>query len=264
MSKGWIKLHRQILDSAIWNIDAPHNERDAWIEFLLMANHADKQIITRRHECIQIKRGQFFTSVRKLADRFGWSMNRVRRYMDTLADTHMVTVDGYADGTLVTVENYAKFQDSPHTDGYADGYADAHAGGYTDGTRTRIYKNDKEDKREGQAPRAFVPPSVDEVKAYCLDNNYKIDAPLFMAYYEARDWTLSKGKPMSNWKSAVTAWARREKNDSGSRPTDGMNDRQAQLQYARTKAQLEEYAREGTAPKFKGGLAAEMLRRKSG
>lgn len=264
MSKGWIKLHRQILDSAIWNIDAPHNERDAWIEFLLMANHTEKQIITRRHECIQIKRGQFFTSIQNLADRFKWSKGKVRRYIDTLTDTLMIRIERHTDGTLITIENYSNFQDARHSDGHADDTSDGHTDGHADGTRTRMNKNDKEDKREGQAPRAFVPPSVDEVKAYCLDNNYKIDVQLFMAYYEARGWTLSKGKPMSNWKSAVTAWARREKNDTGSRPADGMNDRQAQLQYERTQEQIREYTREGTVPKFKGGLAAEMLRRKSG
>ena len=155
MAKGWIKLHRQIIDSAIWNIDTPHNERDAWIEIILLANHAPKVIYTRRHEKVEIGRGQFFTSIRKLSERFGWSKNRVRRYVDMLTDTHMIRVDGYADGTLITVENYAKFQGEGHADGYADGYSDEHAGGYADGTRTRMNKNDNKNDIRTRATDRF-------------------------------------------------------------------------------------------------------------
>jgi len=127
------------MDSEIWKINTPYNERDAWIEFLLLANHKKASIITRRHECIEIKSGQFFTSIRKLAERFKWSLNRTRRYIETLEKAKMITVKRHTDGTLINIENYSKFQGTRNADGYTDEYADE----YTDGTRTRSNKNDK-------------------------------------------------------------------------------------------------------------------------
>ena len=151
MAKGWIKLHRQLLDSAIWNVDSPYSERDAWIEFLLMANHSPKQIITRRCECIEIQRSQFFTSIRHLADRFKWSEKRVRRYLDTLTTAHMVRVERHTDGTLITIENYSNFQGEGHTDGTLDGHTDDHADDHAGVTRTRMYKNDKQYQERARA-----------------------------------------------------------------------------------------------------------------
>lgn len=60
-----------------------------------------------------------------------------------------------------------------------------------------------------------IPPSVQEVEAYCKERKNGIDAEHFMAFYEARGWMLGKSK-MKNWKSAVITWeknTRHEKNN---------------------------------------------------
>ena len=59
-------------------------------------------------------------------------------------------------------------------------------------------------------PKRFTPPTVDEVRAYCQERKNNIDAEYFIAYYTARDWVLSNGKKMKDWKSAVVTW---EKNN---------------------------------------------------
>lgn len=59
--------------------------------------------------------------------------------------------------------------------------------------------------------RAFVPPSVEEVRAYCLERGNGIDPQYFVDYYDARGWMIGKNK-MKDWRAAVRTW---ERNDSG-------------------------------------------------
>ena len=72
-------------------------------------------------------------------------------------------------------------------------------------TKTRE-KTPTESKR-----KIFVPPSVDEVRAYCQERRNRIDPQAFLDYYEARGWRLGK-TPMKDWKAAVRTW---EKNQMG-------------------------------------------------
>lgn len=58
----------------------------------------------------------------------------------------------------------------------------------------------------------FSPPSVEEVKAYCSENGYAVDAQRFVDYYTSNGWKVGKN-PMKDWKAAVRTWnrgARRE------------------------------------------------------
>lgn len=151
MDKGWIKLSRKLLDSAIWNTSEPFTIRDAWIDLLLSVNYEDREMFTKHGKTIKIPRGSMFTSIQHLADRWHWSPNKVRRYIGKLTGEHMVHVVGTADGTLLTVEKYRDFQDVRRTDGTADGTAD----GRTDGTRLKNNKNIKKE-RNTAAPASLA------------------------------------------------------------------------------------------------------------
>lgn len=54
----------------------------------------------------------------------------------------------------------------------------------------------------------FIPPSVDEVLAYCQERGNCIDAALFVDFYAARGWTVGRGQ-MKDWKAAVRTWEKR-------------------------------------------------------
>lgn len=55
----------------------------------------------------------------------------------------------------------------------------------------------------------FIPPTVDEVRAYCEENGYQIDFVYFVDYYTANGWMAGKNK-MKDWKATVRNWSRRE------------------------------------------------------
>lgn len=69
-----------------------------------------------------------------------------------------------------------------------------------------------EDNRAGKPPTRsrFIPPTVEEVRAYCQKRNNDIDPERFVAYYTANGWVQSKGKPIRDWKACVVTW---EKNN---------------------------------------------------
>ncbi len=70
-------------------------------------------------------------------------------------------------------------------------------------------KNKEKEKDENKSKK-FVPPSVDEVRAFCQERGNNIDPEYFIAYNENRNWTLSNGRKMKDWKLAVITW---EKNN---------------------------------------------------
>lgn len=57
-------------------------------------------------------------------------------------------------------------------------------------------------------PVRFVPPSVEDVRAYCLERNNGIDAEQFIDYYTAQGWRVGKN-PMKDWKACVRTWEKR-------------------------------------------------------
>lgn len=103
---GWIKLHRQIMDHWIWD-DA--EKFKWWMQILLLTNHTDKKTVIGG-EVVIIKRGTFHTSELKLANTWGVSRNRVRRFLKLLEDDEMITVKKTSNGTTIEVHNYGVYQ----------------------------------------------------------------------------------------------------------------------------------------------------------
>ncbi|MBQ1573970.1 MAG: replisome organizer [Clostridiales bacterium] len=56
----------------------------------------------------------------------------------------------------------------------------------------------------------FVPPTFDEVNAYCIERQNGIDAQAFIDFYESKGWMIGKDK-MKSWKAAVRTWENRRK-----------------------------------------------------
>lgn len=106
--KGWIKLHRRLLDCWIWDVK-PFDKGRAWVDLLLLAMHHDKKIVIEDKPTI-ISRGSYFTSRGQLADRWGWSVKKVDTYLKTLEKEEMVTTHRTPKGTTITIVNYEEYQ----------------------------------------------------------------------------------------------------------------------------------------------------------
>ena len=56
----------------------------------------------------------------------------------------------------------------------------------------------------------FIPPTTDEIKAYCSETGRTVDAERFVDFYSSKGWMVGKNK-MKDWKAAVRNWERMEK-----------------------------------------------------
>lgn len=55
----------------------------------------------------------------------------------------------------------------------------------------------------------FTPPTPDEVRAYCLEKGYNVDADHFCDFYASKGWKVGN-TPMKDWRAAVRTWATRD------------------------------------------------------
>lgn len=63
--------------------------------------------------------------------------------------------------------------------------------------------------------RAFFPPCVQDVNAYCREQGFGSFGERFVDYYESVGWTIGD-KPMQDWKAAVRFWNRKEQEKAAS------------------------------------------------
>ena len=67
---------------------------------------------------------------------------------------------------------------------------------------------EKESKRKTAS--RFIPPTLEEVKAYCIERQNNVDAERFIDYYTSNGWKVGKNS-MKDWKAAVRTWEKSNK-----------------------------------------------------
>ena len=72
-----------------------------------------------------------------------------------------------------------------------------------------IYNTPPLPPKGGERER-FVPPTVEEVAAYCEERKNGIDPEEFWSFYDSKGWKVGRS-PMKSWKSAVVTWEKRRK-----------------------------------------------------
>lgn len=64
--------------------------------------------------------------------------------------------------------------------------------------------------------KAFVPPTVEEVRAFCAERGNSVDAEQFVAHYESQGWKKSNGQRVINWQACVVStWEKNNGRSSG-------------------------------------------------
>lgn len=62
--------------------------------------------------------------------------------------------------------------------------------------------------------RAFRPPSLDEVRAYCLERHNGIDPEQWYDFYASKGWMIGKNR-MKDWRAAVRTWEKKQPKKTG-------------------------------------------------
>lgn len=104
--EGWIKLHRKILDNAIFdNADL----LKVWIWCLLKATHEDYTQIVGL-QTVELTKGQFITGRFKGAEELKLNPSTFYKYLKVLEKLNMIVLNSNNKMTVVTVANWGKYQ----------------------------------------------------------------------------------------------------------------------------------------------------------
>ena len=89
-------------------------------------------------------------------------------------------------------------------------------------TEVRLGKDsigkDSINNKGGKSSR-FIPPTVEEVREYCLERGNNVDAQCFVDFYSSKGWYVGKSK-MKDWKASVRTWEKRRQVDSNNLQAD--------------------------------------------
>ncbi len=212
--KGWLKLYRCIEDNWLWD-EVPFSYGQAWIDMLMMANHTQTKILFNKKPVV-LEVGSFVTSVRKLSVKWGWSKDKVLRFLRTLEKDNMITRNSDNQRTLVTLVNYGIYQDGRDTNEDTDATRTRHktdTNKDTDAPQTRIkeLKNEKELKKGSIAPR----PEHIEIIDYLNTKTGSDYKPTTAATQKAINGRLDEGYAVEDFKAVidvkVSEWANDEK-----------------------------------------------------
>ena len=120
---GWYIMHRGWMDSFK---PEPFTEREAFLWSIEQAAFQDHDQWFNGHR-IRVCRGEFVTSLRDMEKAFGWSLKRIRGFMDRMGKAQKWAqrraYDGAQSPTIVSVCNYAIYQTTEEPKGTASGTA---------------------------------------------------------------------------------------------------------------------------------------------
>ena len=147
METGYIKLHRSMRDWE-WYHDLPVYR--LFTCMLFMANWKDK-----RWQGLEIKRGQFVSSISNLSAESDLTVKQVRGALKKLESTGEVASKRTNKYSLYTIINYSSYQDDPRPEGNQKGKREA-GEGQAEGTLRankgqQLKKDKKERKEEGKS-----------------------------------------------------------------------------------------------------------------
>ena len=112
-SKGYVSIHREIMDHWIWKGES-FSKGQAWVDLILLANYREEKF-PYKGKIVEGKRGTVYRSISWLAERWSWSRDKTRRFLELLQEDQMITIKATKHNTTITIINYGLFQNSPTT-----------------------------------------------------------------------------------------------------------------------------------------------------
>lgn len=180
---SYIKLDRGLKSNSLW-LEKPFSRGQAWVDLLLLAQGVDKDKQYRgkiQHQ----KSGEVYTSVLYLTGRWGWSRNKVYRFLDYLIKAGMIviqgrtqndttnrtrngTYNGTTNGTIISIENWALYQTSDANDDTNNGTQDGTTKRTRNGTHnrkqyTRESIKENANKYNSRSAPDFRPETIEEI-----------------------------------------------------------------------------------------------------
>ena len=184
-----------------------HDEKTLQFYMYLRLNVRHSEGYSQGHK---VTRGQVLIKCEKIENELGISKQTLRTLITRLISTHKITREKVLNKSLFTVIDYDLEEKPTHDLTHSQHTANTRL------THTLINKNDKNDKKEKldintetrnikKEIKKFVPPSQEEVRAYCKERNRGVDPDKWWDFYQSKGWKVGQNK-MVDWKAAVRTW----------------------------------------------------------
>ncbi len=195
----------------------PYSKREAFLDLVQMAAFEDSETFINGYR-YERSRGDVIVSKGYLAKKWGWSVDKVRRYTSYLERNGWCKCrrDDQCNQpiTLISIVSYDVYQGGATTPDTTDDTTPATTIGSTPDTQYKEKEIEKTNKKKEDNTNnkrvVFVKPTVKEIADFCKENNINIDPDYFYDYYESNGWKVGGKSTMKDWKATVRNWGRRQ------------------------------------------------------
>ncbi len=215
--RGYLGLFRKFFDHEFWKEKRKFSKAEAWIDLMRSARYGEnpERLFDKRGE-YTLEHGDIYISLRYLGERWQWSKNKVRHFLDTLERLESISVkkrDSHR--TIIHVTNLKAYtewiqgkRDKKDSEGTVKGQSRD-----SEGTKKKKVKKVKKVKVKGIATDSpcieDFNPSEATVKV-CKD--LSVGQKKFKALAECCfDHFRSKGEKRVDWQATVRNWIKRDK-----------------------------------------------------
>lgn len=104
---GTVVIDRQMTEDDLWLCE-PFSRGQAWLDLVLLANDRPRTLKVRGAD-VNLLKGQVGRSVLSLAERWQWSREKTRAFLDDLRDARKISFKMDNVATVITVLDYSVF-----------------------------------------------------------------------------------------------------------------------------------------------------------
>jgi len=217
MDNGWVKLYRSIWKNPVVTADSDYLA--VWIYLLTSANYEDTSVRFKGKR-VYLKPGEMITGRKKISQELGVSESKVQRILKEFESEQQIEQRTDRHCRLISIQNWEKYQSNEQqNEQQVNNYrttTEQQVNNYRTTTEQQVntnkeYKNirNKEIKNIRNKEVVFTPPTLQEVRAYCLERGNSVDPERFVDFYSSKGWMIGKNK-MKDWRACVRTWERGE------------------------------------------------------
>ena len=176
-----------------------------WIPIEIWQNRSlswNEKILLMEIDSFTAKDRECYISNEYIAELLGVSVSWASKCLSHLLELGLVRVVKF-DGRKRYVESTIQFKADMNESSMQDGIKVPH-------TDNNEYININNNSLYKKGSSRFQKPTIEEIRQYCLEKGYNVDAEQFFNFYESKGWVVGKS-PMKNWRAAVCTWNKREK-----------------------------------------------------
>lgn len=176
-----------------------------WIPIEIWQNRSlswNEKILLMEIDSFTAKDRECYISNEYIAELLGVSVSWASKCLSHLLDLGLIRVVKF-DGRKRYVESTIQFKADLNESSMQDGTFVPH-------TDNNEYININNNSLYKKGSSRFQKPTIEEIRQYCLEKGYNVDAEQFFNFYESKGWVVGKA-PMKNWRAAVSTWNKREK-----------------------------------------------------